>query len=166
MFHRSTRVRRIFAIGALAACAGACGQDDDPDGARVLWEKVNAGSGFAAWQRAPGYATRKPSFTAHANAVEIFVSPEVTAALASASGTTGVAAWPVGAVIVKEGFSSVTGGSRKSVAIMEKRADGWFWAEYDDGGTSTYSGHPGVCVDCHAHRKSYSDWVYSFELPR
>ena len=67
---------------------------------------------------------------------------------------------------MKEGFSSVTGGSRKSVAIMEKRADGWFWAEYDDGGTSTYSGHPSVCVDCHAHRTSYSDWVYSFELPR
>lgn len=127
---------------------------------------MNAGAGFGAWQRAPGYGTRKPSFTAHASAVEIFVSPEVTTALTTPSSMIALGAWPVGSIIVKEGFSSVTGGSRKSVAIMEKRADGWFWAEYDDGGQSTFSGHPSVCVDCHAHRKSYSDWVYSFELPR
>jgi len=156
----------VTVICALAVFTGACGQDDDPDGARVLWDKVNAGAGFTAWQRAPGYATRMPSFTAHANAVEIFVSPEVSAALASTSKDMHVTSWPVGSILVKEAFSSVSGGSRKAVAIMEKRADGWFWAEYDDGGASTYSGHPTGCVDCHAHRKSYSDWVYSFELPR
>lgn len=158
------RLRSVVALGALAAVA--CGQDDDPEGARALWDKVNAGAGFASWSRAPGYGARKPSFTAHASAVEIFVSPEVSAALASTSKDTPVTAWPVGSILVKEGFSSVTGGSRKLVAIMEKRTDGWFWAEYDDSGTPTYSGHPSVCVACHAHRKSYSDWVYSFELPR
>lgn len=169
MVHRSPSLRRVLAV-CVAVCvavlAAACGQDDDPDGARVLWDKVNAGAGFTSWERAPGYGTRKPSFTAHATAVEIFVSPEVSAALASTSPSTAVAAWPEGSIVVKEGFTSVTGGSRKLIAIMEKRADGWFWAEYDDSGTSTFSGHPGVCVDCHAHRKSYSDWVYSFELPR
>ncbi|MDB5220272.1 MAG: uncharacterized protein JWO86_8199 [Myxococcaceae bacterium] len=162
MLRRSSFVAFVSA----AVLASACGQDDDPDGARVLWDKVNAGSGFHAWPRAPGYATRKPSFTAHANAVEIFVSPEVSAALAPPSTSRAVTAWPVGSIVVKEGFSSVTGGSRKLVAVMEKRADGWFWAEYDDEGESRYSGHPSVCVDCHAHRKSFSDWVYSFELPR
>ena len=157
----------IGALAVLTVLSAACGgQDDDPDGARVLWAKVNAGSGFATWQRAPGYATRMPSFTAHANAVEIFVSPEVSATLVTPTKDMPATAWPVGSILVKEAFSSVRGGSRKAVAIMEKRADGWFWAEYDDSGTSTYSGHPTVCVDCHAHRKSYSDWVYSFELPR
>jgi hypothetical protein len=151
---------------AVITSAG-CGQDDDPEGARVLWDKVNAGAGFASWQRAPGYGVRRASFTAHASAVEIFVSPEVTATLTPpAARTAPVTAWPVGAIIVKEGFSSVTHGSRKSVAVMERRQDGWFWAEYDDGGTSIYSGRPTVCVDCHSHRQSYSDWVYSFELPR
>jgi hypothetical protein len=140
----------------------ACGQDDDPEGARVLWEKVNAGPGFRSWERAPGFATRKPSFTAHARAVEIFVNDDLAKAL-SAPRSTLLEEWPVGSVIVKEGFS---GDSRKLVAVMEKRADGWFWAEYDDGGDSKYSGKPSVCIDCHDNRKSYSDWVYAFELPR
>lgn len=143
-----------------------CGQDDDPDGARALWTKINAGPGFRTWQRAPGYGTRKPSFTAHASAVEIFVSAEVEAALTTPQAPP-LSTWPVGSVIVKEGFSSVTGGgSRRLVAAMEKRGDGWFWAEYDDGGESKFSGRPSVCIDCHDNRQSYSDWVYSFELPR
>ena len=153
------RILPIVAAVSLGAALAACGQDDDPEGARVLWEKVNAGAGFQSWQRAPGYATRKPSFTAHANAVEIFVSPEIGAVL----GAKLVTEWPVGSIVVKEGFS---GSSRRLVAVMEKRTDGWFWAEYDDSGTPKYSGHPSVCIDCHDNRKSYSDWVYSFELPR
>ena len=146
-------------VAALVATGLACGQDDDPEGARVLWDKVNAGPGFQSWQRAPGFATRKPSFTAHANAVEIFVSPEIGAVL----GTKLVTEWPVGSIVVKEGFR---GSSRRLVAIMEKRSDGWFWAEYDDSGATLFSGRPSVCVDCHDNRKNYSDWVYSFELPR
>ncbi len=153
-------MRLLHVVVALALGAGlACGQDDDPEGARILWEKVNAGPGFPSWQRAPGFATRKPSFTAHANAVEVFVSPEIGAVL----GRRLVTEWPVGSIVVKEGFS---GSSRKLVAIMEKRTDGWFWAEYDDAGSPLFSGRPSVCVDCHDNRKSYSDWVYSFELPR
>jgi hypothetical protein len=140
----------------------ACGQDDDPEGARVLWEKVNAGPGFRSWERAPGFATRKPSFTAHARPVEIFVTDDLAKARCAPRSTL-LTEWPVGSVIVKEGFS---GDSRKLVAVMEKRADGWFWAEYDDGGDSKYSGKPSVCIDCHDNRKSYSDWVYAFELPR
>ena len=33
-------------------------------------------------------------------------------------------------------------------------------------GEPLYSGKPSVCIDCHDNRKDYSDWVYSFELPR
>jgi hypothetical protein len=148
-----------LAIAAVLATALACGQDDDPEGARVLWEKINVGPGFQSWRRAPGYATRMPSFTAHANAVEIFVNPEIAGVL----DTKPVLEWPLGSIVVKEGFS---GSSRKIVAVMEKRPDGWFWAEYDDDGKALFSGRPSVCVDCHDNRKSYSDWVYSFELPR
>ena len=149
---------------ALVCALAACGQDDDPEGARVLFEKVNAGAGFKSWRRAPGYPTRKPSFTAHANAVEIFVNKEISDVLETGHpAPTPVTEWPVGSIVVKEGYS---GDSRRLVAIMEKRTDGWFWAEYDDSGTSKYSGRPAVCIDCHDNRKSYSDWVYSFELPR
>lgn len=154
--------RPALLLVAVLLLGAGCGQDDDPEGARVLWEKINAGPGFQTWDRAPGYPTRKPSFTLHASAVEIFVSPEVKSTL-----TTPVAqvatTWPVGSIIVKEGYS---GSSRKLVAAMEKRADGWFWAEYDDGGKAKYSGQPTICLDCHDNRRSFSDWVYSFELPR
>jgi hypothetical protein len=153
---------RLAALAVALAALAACGQDDDHEGARVLWEKINAGPGFRSWERAPGFPTRKPSFTAHANAVEIWVNADVTSALTTPRATA-LTEWPVGSIIVKEGFS---GDSRKLVAVMEKRADGWFWAEYDDGGDSTYSGKPSVCTDCHDNRKGYSDWVYAFELPR
>lgn len=152
----------LTAVVTVALASAACGQDDDPEGARVLWAKINAGPGFRSWDRAPGFPTRKPSFTAHASAVEIFVNGDLTNAL-SAPRQAALTEWPVGSVIVKEGFR---GDSRKLVAVMEKRADGWFWAEYDDGGDAIYSGRPSVCVDCHDNRKGYSDWVYAFELPR
>ena len=159
---RSRFAAAAIAVTSLALVASACGQDDDPEGARVLWEKVNAGAGFRSWERAPGFPTRKPSFTAHSSAVEIFVNDDLAKAF-YAPRTTSLTEWPVGSVIVKEGFS---GDTRKLVAIMEKRAGGWFWAEYDDGGEAKYSGRPSVCVDCHDNRKDYSDWVYAFELPR
>ena len=47
------------------------------------------------------------------------------------------------------------------------RAGGIFSkAEYDGDGDALFSGQPKVCVNCHDNRESYSDWVYSFELPR
>jgi hypothetical protein len=160
-------MRYIVSIlcAALALFSTSCGQDDDPDGARVLWDKINAAPGFRTWSRAPGYPSRRPSFTAHANAVEIFVSKEIEATLTTPT-PMATREWPVGSIIVKEGFSGVTGDSRRLVAVMEKRADGWFWAEYNDDGKAHYSGHPSVCLDCHDNRRAYSDWVYAFELPR
>lgn len=149
-------------FAALAAGFGfACGKDDqDPAQAKRIWGEINAGAGFRAWARAPGYAGRRPSFTSHSDAVEIFVSKEVEEALRA---RTPIRAWPKGSTIVKEGFS---GSTRKLVAVMRKNDGGWFWAEYDDGGESLFSGAPKVCTDCHEHRKDYSDWVYSFEFPR
>jgi len=148
-----------IALATVLASALACGQDDDPEGARALFEKINAGPGFQSWRRAPGYPTRKPSFTSHANAVEIFVNEDIAKVL----DTKQVTEWPVGSIVVKEGFSGKT---RKLVAVMEKRSDGWFWAEYEDDGSPLFSGRPSVCLDCHDNRKVYSDWVYSLELPR
>lgn len=152
----------LFALLAVAA-AGGCRQNDDPDGAKALYAKVSEGAGFRAWRRAPGFPERKPSFTAHASAVEIFVNDPIAKAL---DGPAPVKEWPVGSIVVKEGYS---GDRRALVAIMEKRApgpDGWFWTETDSDGEPLYSGRPAVCVDCHDNRATYSDWVYSFELPR
>jgi hypothetical protein len=143
-----------------AGATGACKQNDDRDGATQLYAKVNEGAGYRAWRRAPGFPQRKASFTAHANAVEIFVSPEVAAAL---DGPAPVTSWPIGSIVVKEGFR---GDERALVAIMEKRADGWFWVETDGDGEPLFSGKPAVCIECHDNRAGSGDWIYSFDLPR
>ena len=54
---------------------------------------------------------------------------------------------------------------------FEKHAGGFVTmrvpvVEFDGEGESLFSGRPSVCIDCHDNRKSYSDWVYAFELPR
>lgn len=139
----------------------ACGQNDDPDGAKELYNRVHQGAGYRAWSRAPAFPSRRPSFTAHSDAVEIFVNPEMDRALA---GPELITRWPAGSVIVKESYS---GDTRTLLAVMEKKPDGsWFWAEYNADGKALFSGKPDVCVDCHDNRKGYSDWVYSIEMPR
>ncbi len=146
----------LFTVTTLGACGG---QNDDPNAAGTLWSKVNS-ENYTAWQRAPGYPTRMPSLTAHADSVEIFVNPTVSTALTSSVPLT---EWPVGSVIVKRGYN---GTSLRLVAAMEKRADGWFWAEYDKSGEPLFSGKPDVCIDCHGARKTYSDYAFSLEFPR
>lgn len=54
------------------------------------------------------------------------------------------------------------GSDLEIIALMEKRADGSFWAEFDDDGDPDYSGRPDICLDCH---KSGADYVRAFALP-
>lgn len=152
---------RTLAVALASALVVGCGDNQDPNGARALYAQVKSGAGYRAWERAPGFPSRKPSFTAHGDAVEIFVSEAVSEALA---GPSPVTAWPTGSVIVKESYS---GGALSQLAMMEKKPDGsWFWAEYAADGTAISSGKPDACVTCHGDRKVYSDWVYAFEFPR
>ena len=147
---------RALLVLALALGPG-CADDQDPDGAAELYDRVR-GAGYSTWARAPGYATRQPTSAPHADAVEIFVSDVVREALV---GPLGATAWPVGSIIVKDGYAA--SGELELVAIMEKREGGWFWAEYDaDSGESEFSGKPAICLDCH---ESGSDFVRAFALP-
>jgi hypothetical protein len=154
-------IRRSIVPLLLVATLAGCRQNDDPEGAKQLWAKINEEPGFRSWRPAPGFSEPKPSFTAHADVVRIYVNESIATAL---DGPSAIVEWPVGSIVVKEGFSR--DGSLSVVAVMEKRADGWYWAEYDDEGEPLYSGKPRACVDCHDNRRSYSDWVYAFELPR
>jgi hypothetical protein len=166
-------VRRVV---VLAIVLLGCRQNDDPEGAKALYAKANAGAGFRAapWRRAPDFPERKPSFTAHSREVEIWVNEPMAKALdgventriSNDEGKLVRSEWPVGSIIVKEGFS---GDERRLVAIMEKRVDGWHWAELDGDGEPLWSaanGKPEICVECHDNRATQFDWVYSIELPR
>ncbi len=144
----------IFCIAA--GLFVGCRQNDEPGSADELFTRVREGD-YHAWMRAPGYEQRRKSNAPHHDQVEIFVDEHVAAALTAPAGAK---RWPVGSIIVKDGFSS--SGVHDLVAIMEKRESGWFYAEYDGQGEVKYSGAPNLCVDCHA---SGSDQVRAFHLP-
>ncbi len=140
---------------SLALCAFGCGDDQDPAGARRLLAEVRAES-YRTWQRAPGFDTRVRSNAPHGGAVDIYINDVVADALEH---ETALTEWPIGSTIVKDGFD---GGDLELIAIMDKREDGWFWAEYDDDGDSIYSGKPSLCIDCH---RRGADFVRAFPLP-
>lgn len=140
---------------ALALLLCACGEDQDPAGARAFWDRIQA-EDYRSWARAPGYPERHPSRAAHGDEVEVFVNEVVVDALA----TPGIDEWPVGSVIVKDGYD---GGDLCFVAGMEKVGpDEWFWVEYGSDGDTLFSGAPAICTGCHAVG---DDWVRTFVLP-
>lgn len=138
---------------ACLAFLAACGDDQDPSGARALWDRIHEAD-YHAWQTAPGYFERQPSDSAHGDAVQIWVNAAVAETLAG-----GADEWPIDSVIVKDQYD---GGDFFQVAAMEKREDGWFWAEWNTRGESSYSGHPSTCTDCHERG---DDFVRAFRLP-
>ncbi len=151
-------IRRAVVSAALIAAASACGDDQDPARAAELWDRVHA-EGYRGWGRPPAYPGKAASNTAHGDEVEIFVNAPLDRAMRGPR----VDAWPEGSIVVKDITSRR---SPSAVAIAEKRGGAWFWAEYDASGDPIWSGQPAICVDCHAPRARYSDWLYSAELPR
>lgn len=149
---------KIHVLGALSAVAlslAACADNQDDAGARALLAKVRE-QGYRNWDRAPGYEARRSTSAPHANSVDIYVNDLVEEVLETATSAT---SWLEGSIIVKDGFS---GSDLQLIAIMERRSDGWYWAEYDDDGDPDYSGRPEVCIDCH---RRGSDLVRAFALP-
>jgi hypothetical protein len=147
--------KHLFAVWIACLSAAACGDDQDPKGARELWNEVHA-LDYRRWERAPGYPVRRPTQAPHSEAVDIFVNDVVAQALRSEQM---LCSWPVGALIVKDGWD---GDDLELVAVMQKRRDGWYWAEYDGEGDATFSGSPSLCIDCHSRGH---DFVRAFELP-
>lgn len=143
----------LLLIGGLASLIG-CGDDQDPEGARVLHERLQ-NEDYRRWRRPPGWESRRAAQSPHSDEVDIYVNPIMAAAIDAREPLT---AWPEGSIIAKDGFD---GDDHVLLAVMEKRADGWYWAEYYDG-EARYSGKPDICVDCH---RSGEDQVRAFGLP-
>lgn len=140
-------------VGALAL--SGCGDDQDPEGASDLLDRMRA-EDYQSWERAPGYESPQTSNAPHGDEVVIFVNDVVAEALASEES---LSAWPKGSLIAKDGTED---GEIVLISAMEKRDDGWFWAEWDGDGESIYSGKPELCTDCHA---SGDDFVLAFGFP-
>ena len=151
---RCSRSHAVFSV--VAACLTfACGDNQDEAGARNLLASARE-QDYRSWDRAPGFPGRTASNAPHGDAVDIYVNDAIADALAIGEPLT---AWPLGSLIVKDGWD---GSDLELIALMEKRADGWFYAEFDADGDPSYSGHPDVCIDCHARG---SDYVRAFRLP-
>ncbi len=141
----------LVALALLGACAPA--DSDDADLARALLAQVEADD-YRSWARAPGYPGRMPSLAPHSREVEVFINEPVVAALESSPPVT---SWPVGSVIVKEGWN---GDALTQIALMEKRPDGWFWVEFHDEDPA-FVGAPTYCTRCH---QTGDDFVLTFRF--
>jgi hypothetical protein len=147
-------MKLLFGCFAAALLLG-CGDNQDPAGAQALWQDIHD-QDYRTFAHAPGYEVVRDSNAPHGGRVIIYVNDVVTDALAAGQP---IEAWPQGSLIVKDGFD---GTDLELVAVMEKRAAGWYWAEYGADGDASYSGSPGVCTSCHS---SGDDHVRAFRFP-
>lgn len=154
MCHLTTATRWLGIVALVVGLLG-CGDDQDPEGARLLWQSIQEQE-YRTWSRPSGYESRVPAQSPHSDHVDVYINDVVEEAL----GARRLEEWPVGSRIVKDGFDD--DGDLEIVAVMEKREDGWYWAEYDDEGDSFYSGHPSTCLNCHS---TGSDYVFTARLP-
>jgi hypothetical protein len=146
---------RVVTLAFLALAANACGGEEiDEAGAARLWQRIHDEE-YRAWARAPGWESRQPTVSAHGHTADIFVNGVV----ASAIETPNLTEWPEDAVLVKDSYRD---DSLVLIAAMEKRAGGWFFAEWDDEGEVKFGGSPSVCLDCHGAAR---DFVFSAVLP-
>ena len=140
---------RPFLAAALVAGLMSCSDNQDSEGASALWTRLQSSSYRTSFVRPVGYEQRTPSKTAHGDQVEIFINTIARDTLARVPAPTSM---PPGAVIVKDVYKN---GELKLIAAMEKRYDGWFWAEWDAKGDAVYSGRPGLCIDCHRRGEDF-----------
>ncbi len=151
--------RRSGSLSSIVKClifAGAVGcGNQDPEGAAMLWSRLQA-MNYRALPRAPGFAQRTPSTGIHAADVDLYINDVFVETIASRAPLT---EWPEGALVVKDAWN---GDALKVVAVMEKRIDGWFFAEYHEDGSVVASGRPGKCAGCH---RTGDDFVRSFPFP-
>lgn len=112
---------------------------------------------YRSWAKAPGFSKKKPGTGPHGAAIQVFVNETGKKAVDGPS----IRRWPVGTVIVKDGF--VKSGRQLITAYMRKTRDGWYYAEWNASGKLMGSGlEKADCADCHERG---DDYVRSFDLP-
>jgi hypothetical protein len=133
---------------------------------RELLTRVR-GDAYESWTRAPGWEELQASNVQHGAFTEVFLNEIVVEALTAdpKSQTT----WPLGSIIVMDGWYDEERAERATLAIMEKRAEGWYFEEYTgavaEDAVPRFGGQhpdPDLCVGCHA---AGDDYVRAFDLP-
>lgn len=139
----------------------SCGWDNQaPEEAALLWQQLQRAD-YRSWQPVKGFATPQLAqqpydnpFDARPLKVTIYMNQVAQQAASSGKSQR---TWPTGSVFVKDGFQ---GEDHRAVVVMEKRKDGWFYAQWEPDGTATHSGAPDGCVSCHT-KASDSDYTFT-----
>ena len=156
---RSPWVRAVvataFTLGLVGAAVG-CRENTAPDEANELRDEL--GTTYRTWRRLPGHEERVPSATAHGKEVDVYWNERAMRS-AGARPFQGMAP---GSILVKEAYVD---GELLNVAVMEKRFEGWFWAEWTPEGDILFSGRPGVCIDCHRRGDDFLRAISPSEMP-
>jgi hypothetical protein len=155
---RTPQVPRHLAL--LALLLTACAERNEADDLR---QQLLDDDYRTTYARAPGWPDpRQPSPGGpHGDFVDIYVNDVIEDALAAGEP---LDAWPEGSSVVKDGWDSASGGELKYLAFMERRDEGWFWAEYRGNGRVVAAGlDDRRCAECHA---AGADSVHAFDLPR
>ena len=105
----------------------------------------------------PWYETPQPTQGRHGTDVLVYLNPIMEAAL----GKTGLAEWPDGSLVVKDGFDA--DGKPVSVSALEKYGSEWYFAEFDASGKTLVAGlEDATCRGCHHEG---NDAILIFQLP-
>lgn len=146
-------------VTVLVTLGVACAEDDTE--ALALLDEIVAADYRGTFDRAPGYETPLvPSDGPHGTHVDIYVDSTVAEALVADPAPT---AWPEGSIIVKDAWNDAAGEDLRFIAVMEKRGDVWYWAEFNDDDEVVVAGlDTGRCTGCH---DSGMDQVRAFDLP-
>ncbi len=103
---------------------------------------------YRTFPRPPGFEKRVPSTIPHeieaGIKVDIYMNGVIEKAL---NENESLKEWPVGSVMVKEGFID---GKQVVTAAMWKTEGGWFWVQWNAAGLELTAGHPQFCVSCHS----------------
>jgi hypothetical protein len=143
-------------VGLLAI--SACGRAEAGD----IRDEIEEDDYRNTYARAPGWESgRLPSDGGpHGAFVDIYVNDVMQEAIEA---NEPIDRWPEGSIIVKDGWSAQEGGDYEFLSFMERRSDGWFWAEYNDRGRLVSAGlDDSTCTGCH---ESGDDSVRAFALP-
>lgn len=143
---------------ALLACGGR--------EARELRDDIQDDDYRKTYARVPGWEQGRAAAQGgpHSGFIDLYINDVMVDAIehASSSGVVPLQ-WPEGSIIVKDGWSALSGGDYEYLSFMERRTGGWYWAEFRKGKRRVSSGlNDDTCTGCHA---GGDDEVLSFELP-
>lgn len=143
-YRRSSIVSGLLVGGLLLggglACFERSAEAETDAEARALMAQV-AGD-YTDWPRMPGFEYTRPSEAPHGLEVDIYINATLDEAVRGGAEPP----WPVGSLAVKRGYVDEV---PWLTAIMERRADGWFFAQFTADGRLLTAGTDVMCQDCH-----------------